>query len=144
MTRKRLFFSVFSAITLVYILLLIPSLALAVCGAAANCTQYCNNPCESGVGLNPPSGALCICPPTSATNVETVLTNVTNYIFWIATAITPVLIIIGALFFMTSAGEYEKITRAKHIITYTVIGYTIILLSRGLVYILEDVLGRTP
>jgi|GEM_PF-3000066 len=139
--RKRLFYSVFSAFVLVYALLLIPSLVFAVCGTASNCEQYCNNPCEGGLGYNPPSGTLCICPPTSATNVETVLENVTNYIFWIATAITPVLIIIGAFFFMASGGEYEKITRAKHIITYTVIGYTIILLSRGLVYILRDILG---
>lgn len=141
MTRKRVFFSVFSVIVLVYILLLTPGIALAVCVTATNCTEYCNNPCQGGVGYNPPSGSLCICPPTSATNVESVLANVTNYIFWIATAITPLLIIIGAFFFMTSGGEYEKITRAKHIITYTVIGYSIILLSRGLVYILADILG---
>jgi len=111
---------------------------------AIDCTEYCSDPYDSNTGMGtytPPSGSLCLCPPTSATTLEGLLDNIVDYIFWFATAITPILVIVGGFYFMTSGGSVEKVTTAKRIIVYTVIGYMIILFARGLVYILADLLG---
>ena len=105
--------------------------------SAQTCEEYCEDP---SIGM--PSGMVCLCPPTTATNLEDLLENVITYIFWFATAITPILIIIGGFYFITSAGSVDKVDTAKRIITYTVVGYAIILFSRGLVYVLADLLGK--
>ena len=112
---------------------------------ASNCTEYCSSPYnpETGEGTYiQPSGTYCICPPTGSNDLEDLLNKVINYVFLIATTITPMLILIGGFYFMTSGGEIERVNTAKRIITYTVIGYSIILFSRGLVYILADILGQ--
>jgi len=110
---------------------------------AIDCEEYCSDPCDpdTGVGLNQPGGYVYLCPPTGSTTLEDLLDAVINYIFVIATAITPILVIIGGFYFMTSGGEVDKVNRAKKIIWYTVIGYAIILFARGLVTILADILG---
>lgn len=111
---------------------------------AGSCTEYCSSPYnpETGEGsYTQPSDTYCICPATGSTNLQDLLDSVINYIFLIATILTPMLIVIGGFYFMTSGGEIERVNTAKRIITYTIIGYVIILFSRGLVYILADILG---
>lgn len=131
---KKLFALICFIGILVYLFL---GISFVLAATAADCTEYCNDQT-----LDPPSGRVCLCPPTSATSIEVLLDNVINYIFLIATAITPILIIVGGFYFITSAGSVDKVTKAKNIITYTIIGYAIVLFARGLVYILADLLGR--
>ncbi len=109
------------------------------------CEDYCADPCDpdtNPTGYDSPTGKVCLCPPTGSTTFEDLLDSVINYVFWFATAITPILILVGGFMFMTSAGDIEKVNTAKRIITYTVVGYAIILFSRGLVYVLADLLGQ--
>lgn len=121
------------------------ALAESEAGCCTECTDsYCSSPYnpETGEGdYTQPGGTYCICPPTGSTDLEGILNSVIGYVFMIATVITPILILIGGFYFMTSGGEIERVNTAKRIITYTVIGYSIILFSRGLVYILKDILG---
>ena len=112
---------------------------------ASDCTEYCSNPYNptpptSGV-YTQPANAYCICPATSSTNLDDLLENVINYIFWFATAITPILILVAGFFFMTAAGDPNKVQTAKRMIIYVLAGYGIVLFARGLVYILGDILG---
>jgi hypothetical protein len=109
------------------------------------CEDYCNDQCDPDSnpgGYDQPVGKFCLCPPTGSTTLEELLDAVIKYIFWFATAITPILILVGGFMFMTSGGSIEKVTTAKRIITYTVIGYAIVLFSRGLVYVLAGILGQ--
>lgn len=114
------------------------------CGRrGADCAEYCTNPCPPNArGFRSPSDdTFCICSPTTNTNLQDLLDDIINYIFWIASAITPILIIIGGFYFITSGGEIERVNKAKRIITYTVIGFAIVLFARGLVAIFKDLLG---
>lgn len=121
---------------------------ILACGAgpavpAADCTQYCSNPCDpvTGVGWDQPANSHCICSPIQSTTLEDLLESVINYIFWFATAITPVLVVAAGFMFLTSGGSMEKVAQAKRIMTYTIIGYAIVLFSRGLISILAEILG---
>ncbi len=64
-----------------------------------------------------------------------------KYILWVATALAPLLILIGAFYFMTAAGNPDRIQTGKRIILWTCIGFGIILFAWGLVALIEILLG---
>jgi len=64
-----------------------------------------------------------------------------KYIFYIAVVVTPLMIIIGAFYILTAAGDPKKIGTGKNVIIYTLIGLAIILLARGLIAMIESLIG---
>lgn len=79
--------------------------------------------------------------PLSSDTLEELIYNISNFIWKVATALVPLMIVIAGFYFITSAGDPAKIQTAKNIILYTVIGYGIISLSQGLILVIRDVLG---
>jgi len=135
---KRLLSLVCFSLILGYFLLFLGISLVFAQPVAPDCDTYCGDP----TAWLPPASTFCLCPPTTATTVESLLENVINYIFWFATAITPILVLVGGFYFITSGGSIEKVSRAKRIILYTIVGYAIVLFARGLVYVLADLLGQ--
>ena len=90
-----------------------------------------------------PPGAFCIKNPLDACSFEELVIGIANFIFWIATAVVPLMIVIGGFYFMTSAGNPQQLATAKKIILYSLIGYAIIFVSRGLIYVIKDILGAS-
>ena len=64
-----------------------------------------------------------------------------NFIFNVALILAPLFIIIGGFYFVTAAGDPAKIETGKKIILYTLIGLLIILLSKGLIAVIQSVFG---
>lgn len=64
-----------------------------------------------------------------------------KFIFNIAVVVAPLMIIIGAFYLITAAGDPKKIGTGKNIIIYTLIGLAIIMLARGLLTMIESVIG---
>lgn len=58
---------------------------------------------------------------------EQILQNGLNTIYFIAGTIAVVMIIIGGIMYAISSGDAGKVTRAKNIITYSVVGLVIVL-----------------
>jgi len=79
--------------------------------------------------------------PLNATSFEGLVNNLTNFIFYVALALTPLMIIIAGVQYVTAGGDPKKIETAGKIILYTVIGLVIILLAKALIYVLREVLG---
>ena len=79
--------------------------------------------------------------PLNASTLEELVEGIINFIFWVATALAPLMIVIAAFYFVTSAGNPKQIETARKIILYTLIGYAIILLSKGFILVLRDILG---
>lgn len=144
--KKILIFAI-----LVFILLTLGATSLMAqvgkpCDTHAECGALeCK--CDPQLGDGDPEGTcqdpetVVICSPIGAKTWGDLIDNITTYIFWIATALAPVLIIIGALYFVMSGGSEERILRAKRIITYTIIGYLIVLFSKGLVAVLKNLVS---
>lgn len=119
-------------------------IVLACAGPAIDCPTYCGDPCDpvnNPGGWDEPTNAYCVCSPIQSTTLEDLLESVINYIFWFATVLTPVLIVAAGFVFLTSGGSMEKVAQAKRIMIYTVVGYAIVLFSRGLISILAEILG---
>ncbi|TET84935.1 MAG: hypothetical protein E3J36_00015 [Candidatus Nealsonbacteria bacterium] len=64
-----------------------------------------------------------------------------DFIFYIAVVVAPLMIIIGAFYLLTAAGDPKKIGTGKNIIIYTLIGLAIVMLARGLIAMVESVIG---
>jgi hypothetical protein len=76
---------------------------------------------------------------------EKLIENIINFIFWVAMAIAPIMIIVAAFYFLTSGGNPEKVSTAKKIIFYTIIGLIIIFLAKGIPAIIRQIIeGPLP
>lgn len=82
-------------------------------------------------------------PPIKAKTFEELINNIINFVFWIGVAVAPVMILIAGIMLMTAGGDTVKLGKAKTLILYTVIGFAIILFAKGLIAVLQSILGTT-
>lgn len=78
--------------------------------------------------------------PLEAETFEELIDSIINFILKIAIVIAPIMIIVSGFYFVTAAGDPEKIKTAKRIILYTMIGLIIVILAEGLISMLGEVL----
>jgi len=79
--------------------------------------------------------------PIKATSFTGLTNDILNFLFTIAIILAPILLVIAGIIFMTAAGNPAKITTAKNMLLWTVVGFGIILLSKGLIGVLKGILG---
>jgi len=82
--------------------------------------------------------------PLKAKSFEELIDAIINFIFWVAMAIVPIMIIVAAFYFLTSGGNPEKVNTAKKIILYTFIGLFIVLSGKGIVSMISQILKGGP
>lgn len=123
-------------IALILLSLFFPGIILAA--LAPTCPDYCANPSAYD---GPPTNQVCICNPLSSTDFEVIIERLIDWIFGIALVLAPLMIAIGAFLFVTSGGVPEKITRAKNLMIWTTVGFIILLLSKGILDIIKELLG---
>ncbi len=121
------------------------------CGSGEQCLcdPSTNPPCQitdgrvtSGkAGVCGPAGSIVICPPSTIMSIEALIKSITDWIFKIAIIVAPLMLVIGAVFFMTAGGNPERIKLGKKIIFWTVIGFLIVLFSEGLINLIDYILG---
>ena len=70
--------------------------------------------------------------------------RITNFIFYIAIILVPLMIIIGAFYLITSAGDPNRTKAGKNIIIYTLIGLFFILLAKGVIALIKSLLKVKP
>ena len=66
---------------------------------------------------------------------------VISFFLWLAVALTPLLIIVGAFYLMTAAGDPKKIETGRNIILWTCIGLAVILFSWGIIALVQGIIG---
>jgi len=117
-------------------------------GGTSNSQSSCQAfPACPSPSLGPPGGGECpegqICNPLSTDSFEDLLGAITQFIFTIALALAPVMLIIAGFMFVTSAGDTNRVGTAKKLAIYTLVGLAIILLASGLIKVLQSILGVT-
>jgi len=83
-------------------------------------------------------GGVTITPPIPSQDFKDLLERVINFIFLISIPITAIMITLAGFYFVTAVGEVDKIQKAKKILLWTAIGFTIILCAKGLVEFLQS------
>ena len=80
------------------------------------------------------------CPFSSHTNLYSLMTSISNYVFYIGLILAPLMIVVGAFLFMASGGSPERSQLGKKIITWALIGLAFILFAKGVGSIMGDIL----
>ena len=73
----------------------------------------------------------------STTAILTLVNTLVNWFFTIVMAIAVLMLIIAGFTWMTSGGNEEKITTARKMLIWALVGIAIALLSRGLVTLIQ-------
>ena len=77
--------------------------------------------------------------PIEADTFQELIYNIIDFLFALAIPLATLMIIVSAFYFVTAAGNPEQITTAKNIILWTLIGFLVILMAKGLVWFLMEV-----
>lgn len=78
--------------------------------------------------------------PLGTDNIIQIINNVLNYLIYISVPILAIMILIGGFQILTAKGEPGKIISGKQTITYAIIGFLIILVSKGVALILLTIM----
>lgn len=81
-----------------------------------------------------------ICPFSSHTSVKDFIDKAVNYIFYVSVILAPLMIVIGAFLFLTSAGSPKQSKLGSSIIQWAIIGFAIILFAKGISAIIKMIL----
>jgi len=79
--------------------------------------------------------------PLETEDFEVIIGKIIDFIFKIAIPIVPLMMIYAGFLFVTAGGSTQKIEQAKNIIIWTIVGLAIVLLARGFLAIIEQLLG---
>ena len=79
--------------------------------------------------------------PLKTNSIADLIDRIVTYLITIATIIFPLVIIYGAWQLLSTGGDIEKAIMGRKTITYAVIGYILILISKGITMIIADLLG---
>ncbi len=98
---------------------------------------------QADVGSSETSGTYTIPNPFGAKTFEEVLGKIDKWLIAIAIPIASIVILYAAFLFMTSAGNEEKVTKAKRALTWALVGIGILVIGTGFVTLIKDILSST-
>ncbi len=122
-------------------LLLVPLMALSV-SVVAPSTSYAAN-CDAS-DLSITSGADCAQGNGQATDLfggGSVFEKVTNILLFLVGAISVIMLIIGGIRYVISAGDQAQVTAAKNTILYAIVGIVVAFLAFAAVKFVTNSLG---
>ncbi len=80
-------------------------------------------------------------PLGTVKTIPELIGRIVDWLIFIASiAILPFMIIWGAYQLLMAGGNPENVTKGRHTITWAVIGYALLLISKGIEFIIRDVL----
>ena len=90
-----------------------------------------------------PSGDVVLTNPLGVNTIPQVLDRIINFMIILAGPIAVLMLVYAGYLFVVGGGSEEKVKTAKRIILGVVIGISILVLSKALVYVTCNVLGTS-
>lgn len=87
------------------------------------------------------SADITIVNPLKYSTLQDLVNAIIDFIYTISLALVPIMIIIGAYYFVTAGGDAKQIQTGKDIVFWTCVGFVVILLAKGLIKLLQDIVG---
>jgi len=94
---------------------------------------------EASCGDDP--SVICLENKTGFDTISEVLERVISYLTQLAIPILTIMVMVGAFYMLTAGDNESKFTKGKKTITYAAIGFAIILIGNGFVFIIKEFLG---
>ena len=84
--------------------------------------------------------------PLQANNLVELIDIIATWLFNLSIPITVAMIVYAGVIFLISRGDTAKVTQAKNILLYAVVGFAIILIGKGFITLIESILnlGANP
>ena len=79
-------------------------------------------------------------PLGAGATIASILNNIVNFLLAVAGPIAVLVVIIAGVMFLTAGGSQERLGQAKRAMWWAVIGIAILLLSKGIVAIIQSLL----
>lgn len=79
--------------------------------------------------------------PIACTDLECVVLAIVRALNILAIPLVTLMALIGGFQFMTAGGDPKKVENGKKTLWYAVLGYAIIFLANGIVFIIRDILN---
>jgi magnesium-transporting ATPase (P-type) len=79
--------------------------------------------------------------PLLTTSFQEMITRIGNWIFTLAIGILPIMILIGGYMMTTGGANPKKIALGRKIIIYALIGFVIVMLTKGIIALIKTILG---
>ena len=92
----------------------------------------CDDVTKATEGIQNPLNTICF---------SGLLDSILNVIFTLSLLVVPFVVLYAGFLFVTGGGNAEQITRARNTLIWTAVGFGVILISKGLPFILKDILG---
>jgi len=80
-------------------------------------------------------------PPTKWETFHDLINAVLNFLIYLSFPIGAIMFTIAGFYFVTAAGDPEKIKTAKQIILWTAIGLLVVFCAKGIVALVGQVIG---
>ncbi|HEX9721730.1 MAG TPA: hypothetical protein VGA53_00520 [Candidatus Paceibacterota bacterium] len=111
---------------------------------ACNAPLACNTSgiCATGGGpVLSPTINLTFRNPINATSFTDLINSLIDLIFTIAVIVAPIILVVAGVIFMTAAGDPGRVATARRMLLWTIVGFGIIVVAKGLVEVLKAILG---
>jgi predicted small integral membrane protein len=79
--------------------------------------------------------------PLKSNSIIEIISNVLNWLIIYSVPILAIMILIGGFQILTAKESPEKVANGRKTIMYAVIGFTVILISKGVALILLNIIG---
>ena len=78
--------------------------------------------------------------PISTSDFAKIVENTLLWLLSVAGVITIFMLVVGGIMYMTAGGDEQKVATAKKVITWTIIGLGLILISYSIIAVLDQIL----
>lgn len=77
----------------------------------------------------------------TATNLQGIFGTITSTLIYLVGALSVIMLIVGGLRYVTSAGDSKRVTDAKNTITYSIVGVIVSLLAYAIIKFVTGAIG---
>jgi hypothetical protein len=86
-------------------------------------------------------GQVIITNPAQIGNVQDFLSHLSTFLWLLVAPLATIMMIWAGILFVTSNGDPSKVTKAKNLVMYVIIGIVVALLAGGLSALIKDIMG---
>jgi len=79
--------------------------------------------------------------PLRAQSFWDLIDKLIDFIFYLAIAVAPIMFIVAGFYFITAAGDPEKVNTAKKMILWVLIGLLVVFLAKALIVFFGEMFG---
>jgi hypothetical protein len=110
-----------------FLILIFFFVALPLVAQEENCQPAC------------PPDKFCLPNPLKYCSFEELISKIVDFLWYLALVLFPIAVVVAGFYFITALGDPTKITTAKKIVLYALIGLLIIGSSKGLIALIKKI-----